>query len=298
MFVCNHCGLEYQKAKSIANHRRWHYKKWKVPTTLGLKFSPETKLKISLANKGKIPWNKGLKQWKDKPPPNLGRKFPEEFRRKISEIKKKQYAEGKLIPPNKGNKLSEESKIKISRANLGKPSWAKGLTKENDERIRKISEKLQGRPKSEDYKRKLSEMRRGKVNQKFIKLLKNPIFREKLLRAQLKGLRKKPTKPERDFIEIIEENKLPFKYVGDGEFILGGKNPDFINSNGQKQIIEIFGDYWHKRINIPFHQTVEGTLEHYKKYGYDCLVIWQSELPEEMIVMKKIFSFIEPLNKF
>jgi len=293
MFVCNYCGLEFQKAKAMTSHRRWHYKKYKVPTTLGLKFSPDIRLKISLANKNKIPWNKGLKQWEGKIPPNLGRKFPEEFGRKISETKKKQYAEGKLIPLNKGKKLSAGTKIKISKSLLGISSWSKGLTKENDLRIMKISEKLKGKPKSEEHKRKISEAKKGKINQKFIELLKNSAFKEKLLKAQLKGLRKKPTNAEHDFIEIIEENNLPFKYVGDGELILGGKNPDFVNLNGQKQIIEIFGDYWHKRDNIPFHQTLKGTIEHYKKYGYDCLVIWQSELSKEVTIMKKIFNFLK-----
>lgn len=44
----------------------------------------------------------------------------------------------------------------------GVPSWCKGLTKETDIRVKQISEKLKGKPKSELHKKKLSESRKGK----------------------------------------------------------------------------------------------------------------------------------------
>ena len=35
-------------------------------------------------------------------------------------------------------------------------------------------------------------------------------------------------------IDLINKYNLPYKYTGNGKFILGGKNPDFVNVNGEK----------------------------------------------------------------
>lgn len=53
----------------------------------------------------------------------------------------------------------------------------------------------------------------------------------------------------------------------------------------KKKLIELFGDYWHKgedpqdRINI------------FKKFGYDTLVIWESELKDINKVKNKVIKF-------
>lgn len=84
-------------------------------------------------------------------------------------------------------------------------------------------------------------------------------------------------------ITLIKTYNLPYKYVGDGSTIIGGKVPDFINNNGEKKLIEIFGDYWHdpKDIEIRRH--------HFAKYGFRTLIIWEHEiksLSEEEIISK------------
>lgn len=79
-------------------------------------------------------------------------------------------------------------------------------------------------------------------------------------------------KLESDFDEFLSKNfGGEWKYVGNGEVVLGGRNPDFININGKKKIIEIFGDYWHK------DDDPEIRIRHFKQYGYDTLVIWEKE---------------------
>lgn len=112
----------------------------------------------------------------------------------------------------------------------------------------------------------------------------------------LKSLMKRPTIPEEKFIKIINKNKLPYKYVGDGEFILGGKCPDFLNCDGKKQVIEIFGRVFHDpektfKKEIPYHQTETGTIEHYASYGFDCLVMWEEELVNENKILDKLEGF-------
>lgn len=87
--------------------------------------------KTSESLKGKEPWNKGLTK-----NDNISLQV---VSKKVSE-----YRKGKE-PWNKGIPMSDESKEKLSKSHMGLPSWAKGLTKETDERIRRISEKQKGR---------------------------------------------------------------------------------------------------------------------------------------------------------
>jgi len=85
-----------------------------------------------------------------------------------------------------------------------------------------------------------------------------------------------------------------WKFVGDGQVILGGLNPDFINCNGRKLIIELFGDYWHgAKCTRPF-VTEEERRDVYGKYGYRQLVIWEHELKElpERSIVEKVRRFV------
>jgi len=81
-----------------------------------------------------------------------------------------------------------------------------------------------------------------------------------------------------------------WKYTGNGEVIIGGKNPDFTNVNGQKSVIEVFGDWWHgeKRTGIPNDQAVSSRVAHFAKWGYDCTVVWENELKDEKAVLAKL----------
>ncbi|MEK6885263.1 MAG: NUMOD3 domain-containing DNA-binding protein [Nanoarchaeota archaeon] len=91
---------------------------------------------------------------------------------------------------------------------------------------------------------------------------------------------KKPTKPEQTFIEIIRQNELPYKYVGNGLVSIGKRNPDFIH-NEKNIVIEIFGRFWHtKELNslVTDKRTEKGTIHDYLQNGYQCVVIWEDEL--------------------
>lgn len=65
-----------------------------------------------------------------------------------------------------------------------------------------------------------------------------------------------------------------WKYTGSGEMVIGGRIPDFTNINGQKKLIELFGTLYH---DCDGPRSEEGTIEHYKEYGYECLVIWADD---------------------
>lgn len=117
-----------------------------------------------------------------------------------------------------------------------------------------------------------------------------PDYRENKVLAWSRAQHKKPNLPETRLLEIIGRYfPNEWKYTGDGSLVIGGYIPDFTNCNGRKELIEVFGDYWHKRQNIPWHQTELGRIGAYNSLGFRCLVIWEHELktlPEEEIVEK------------
>ncbi len=87
-------------------------------------------------------------------------------------------------------------------------------------------------------------------------------------------------------------NKLSpkeYKFVGNGKIIIDRFNPDFINVNGQKKIIELYGDYWHKRPEVI--KRDKKRIRIYKKYGYNTLVIWERELKDLEKVIAKVSKF-------
>ncbi|MEK0338471.1 MAG: hypothetical protein QQN41_13665, partial [Nitrosopumilus sp.] len=90
-----------------------------------------------------------------------------------------------------------------------------------------------------------------------------------------------------------------YKFVGKGEFIIGGKCPDFINVNGQKKIVEMFGDFWHGNKyrflalgdSLSKKEHGQQRIKHFAKYGYKTLIIWEHELQNENKLKRKIVNF-------
>lgn len=80
-----------------------------------------------------------------------------------------------------------------------------------------------------------------------------------------------------------------YKFIGDGKVIIDGFNPDFINTNGQKKIIELYGDYWHNRKEVK--ERDKRRIKSYKKYGYKTLIFWEYELKEPEHVIAKVIEF-------
>ncbi|GAI42301.1 unnamed protein product, partial [marine sediment metagenome] len=105
----------------------------------------------------------------------------------------------------------------------------------------------------------------------------------------------KPTAPERKLIKILGEHNLPYRYVGNGAVWFEGYNPDFINTNGVKGIIEVFGDYWHTGAVKNWKQLEGGRINHFAKFGFKTLILWENELENEKAVVKKIKVFTKGL---
>lgn len=103
---------------------------------------------------------------------------------------------------------------------------------------------------------------------------------------QIKARYTRPNKIETQLMKMLEGNfPSEWKYVGNGDIIIGLKCPDFTNINGKKALIELFGDYWHRNDNP------NKRIQHFAKYGYDTLIIWEHELDFPDKVIEKILEW-------
>lgn len=101
----------------------------------------------------------------------------------------------------------------------------------------------------------------------------DPEWAERRIRETIEGLLKRPSSLERILIKFFKEHDLPFKYTGNGSFLIGFKNPDFINVNGLKLCLEIHNSYFNRGDN----QYAIKRKNHFAKYGWDCIVIETTE---------------------
>lgn len=217
-----------------------------------------------------VAWNKGLLS-----DPNSPNYNPSVL--KISKTltgKKRLYMLGDLNPAKK-----LEVRIKISESKKGENNVAKRLeVREKYSLIRKGWKHIKN---PDEVRKKMSEALKGR---KFTEQHKSNLAKSSMLARELR-----PNKLEMKFENLLLQCfPTEYKYVGGGEFILGGKCPDFLNVNGKKKVIEVFGNYWHKG------EDPNVIIEHYKKYGFDCLVVWENEINSDLNgTLQKVIQFTE-----
>jgi G:T-mismatch repair DNA endonuclease (very short patch repair protein) len=192
--------------------------------------------------------------------------------------------------------------------------WNKGLTKETDPRIQsqaqKVSQKLKGgshRDARYALDRELyyelywtEGISLQSIADKLGCCLETVAYYFKKYqiprRISFEAQRRKPTAPELKLAALMEKHKLPYRYVGNGAVWFEGYNPDFINVNGAKGIIELFGDYWHTSKVKAWRETESGKQYHFAKFGFKTLILWESELRNERAVVNKIKTFTKGLS--
>ncbi len=160
-------------------------------------------------------------------------------------------------------------------------SWSEGRSKaqlrrwSKSENIQAQSEKFKELWKNPEYRAKQSEIVR--------ELWKTKEYREAFVVPWLKAMRLRPNKQEQSLNELLQKNfPHEWRYVGDGKVVINGMIPDFINVNGRKQIIELFGEYWHPK------EDEEKRKENLKRYGYDTMVVWSEELKKPEVLVERI----------
>jgi hypothetical protein len=288
----------------------------------GTHLTEETKRKISEAGKGRVPWNKGKhltgvhklkisKANSGENNPFYGKHHTDEDKKKMSEawnkrrilyvhpMKGRHHTEAAKRKISEANRHpTEETRIRMSNAHKGQIPWCKGtkgvIKAWNkglhwpDKVRKKISEANSGRIPW-NYGKSHSEETKEKISIRAKERFKNKTYKEKVLKAILNGLLKRPTSLERKFMRIIENHNLSFAYCGNGTLLIGYKNPDFYETNGRKICIEVANRYHHP------NPWAEKRVKHFAKYGWKCLVLFEdelNELPEEEIVrrVKALYS--------
>jgi len=152
----------------------------------------------------------------------------------------------------------------------------------NNQKIRKKHLKIMRSERMRKIKRENAQERWNDENQ-----------REKWIKSILKILFKRPTKLEKGFINFFDTYNVPFNYCGNGSLIIGGKCPDFVESNGKKICLEV-GNKREKsvprknRIYKNWQEYEQQRISHFAGFGWKCLVLWENELENEVLLNNKI----------
>jgi hypothetical protein len=117
--------------------------------------------------------------------------------------------------------------------------------------MRTISESLKGKPKSTEH-----------------------------VRNVLKANAVKPNKSELRLLGILRGLDSNWRYVGDGSLVIDGRCPDFWD--GGNRLVELFGGFWHR------DDDPQERVDFFARRGYDCVVVWDSELKDVEGVIRKI----------
>lgn len=223
-------------------------------------------------------------------------------RKKLGEAKK-----GKTWEEIYGEKEAKEKRKKQSKTMkgnqhvLGKHWRIKNTSRMNKDKVgkkktekhkEKIGKTLQGNQNAKGKHQKMSE--EGKINivnatkqrwknleyrenhrLKMKEAWKDPIKRRNMVEGTLQSLKNRPTSLEKEMIEIIKKYNRPFKYVGDGTFLIGYKNPDFIRTDNKKVCIEVHNFYHHK------NNYREKRANYFKKFGWETIFVNEDEIKDQ-----------------
>lgn len=248
------------------------------------------------AHVGQQAWNKGLnKQTNTKVAEygaTLSRRLCGEPKLEKGKIYKFHTCEMKRKP------LSAEHRAKIGQANKGKKKnkVASSLTvKKNPHKavvkgqgVRKqrilkhpyTAKPWLGKKHTEEQKQRIAESMR-----RYIRELPSELQKERV-RKWWKASGLKPNKSEAKLDALLQEHfPNEWKYGGKGEFVLGGKIPDFFNINGKKWLIEFNGEFWHEG------EDPQERIDYFANLGFRTLVIWGKELKDEQSIIGKVRNF-------
>jgi len=245
-----------------------------MPTVLF--FRPNKDLAMQYASrktKGRIPWNKGLTKEQDKRVLKYAQTLSAHRKGKNNPY----YGHG--VRPKKQILTALYIDKKYSRQQLAD---AFNVTKNAVDKWLQLYKitltvKEQKRRKSQSYS--IEERQRMSKLMKKIVAKKRDVYLKNLFKTS------KPTSIEVKFLEICRKHNFPFQYVGDGEYWIGRRNPDFINFE-HKLIVEVLGEYWHTP------KEAEGRKTFFASYGYQTLLIWQSEFKNEGEIIRKVRSWL------
>ena len=194
----------------------------------------------------------------------------------------------KIGDSNKGKKRTDEVRINLSKAQLKRWKNAKKEWYDNFcRKMKEINSNPEMRKKKSDISRKLCQD--PEYLRKLSEGVKRAMKKETYWENYIKGMNMKPNKPEKFFINLLEEHfHGEFGYNGDYRLKtrIDRLIPDFVHLKGKRKVIDILGTHWHTENE--FHKR----NERYKKYGFDSLILWENELNNVEVLKERIKTFI------
>ena len=153
----------------------------------------------------------------------------------------------------------------------GEPSWNKG---KKCPQFAGVNNPMYGKHFKHTEETKL------KMVIKLRERMKNPeLVRKCLARRDKSSL-------ELKFEEIFLELNLPYKFVGNGDFIMEGKCPDFININGQKIAIEVYYRRHKDKFSGGIEMWKQNRLNIFDRYGWKLIFMDETESNKLSVLSK------------
>ena len=300
--VCEICGSVFEIMPSsdrvTCTRKCGNKKRWNLEEKDGLrrKNAAENMKKVASKNKGKDPWNKGLKG-KQKA---WNKKKREDFNCKICHRSYKSYLKkGKPEKITCGSVFCRQAKTPLPKDHkVDVDNWVEPIKKMRCKICAKEFEVNLGRSGLiKGWKHK-----RGKGKKKLYTCSEECfcILRDKLLMSN-NGCKCCDTKPELEVERLIKENKIRYKkqyWQREGKRIVFY---DFIFWD-YKILLEVDGDYWHA--NPKFFSTMNDAQrknvnnDKYKEKlakdrGFLIFRIWESEIPERFEILMELLKSLE-----
>lgn len=220
---------------------------------VGITFSKEHCRRLSEAHMGYVPTREARRRmsesamghtvsWETKEKisgAHMGRACSEETRRKLSDIVVSEAARKRMSEARVGIVVSEETRRKLSEAQ--KSFWGSLTSEERDVRMR------------------------------------NSFLSDRAIKNKIEACHQRPTMPERLFNSSLQK-KCPGKWIYNGDnsqkVRVGNRIPDFIRVDGTKEAISVMGGLGFAH----FLGDEENEVEHYKRYGWKCVVVWEWDI--------------------
>lgn len=234
-------------------------------------FVANLKSKVSLAKKGSVWPEEQRKLISDRTKNAM--KNPEIID-KIKAARARQTADGR--EPAIGHKMTEAGRLSMIAKKKGVPHvWSKEARRKQS--ISMMGNKNgQGVVFTKDRIDKISKaQKRNWINPNYVKRV-------------LHNMGKHPNKAEIKLFNILQE-LLPGEYALNTRaevMVLGGKIPDIVNVNGQKKLIELWGQYWHR------NENPKDRVMYFKQFGdWYTLIVQEDELKRPEALKDKIMLF-------
>lgn len=105
------------------------------------------------------------------------------------------------------------------------------------------------------------------------------LIRKRLYRRAMSGV-------ESRVLHIIQKFSLPFRFVGNGDYFIGRKNPDFISTNNDKVVVEVFyRKHKDEFANGGFERWRGERLRVFSESGWRTVFIESHDVREDKVVL-------------